>query len=419
MSGRRQWVRSAGVAVDWVLVLGGMVAAQGFTALAVILLARRVAPIEYGQYVACYGLTALLVVVPGFGLDSWLLSRGATVDVLSPLWRSALGARLRMLALWIAGIALVGLLLPSQTFPPSILLLTAVGVGLESVSSLAYSALRNLGQHRAISTAQVFGGVTLVLATAFLPLESGGPTLFALSRMVVAAVVAALAAALAARRMPTGETPLATRQLLRAARPFFVGDLAVSVYMRADLTVVALFLGAAYAGIYGPALSLVNMAFLAPSALYSLVLPRLAALFASDKGAFHRFGARQLGVQAVTGVILAFSIYLSAPFIIHVVFGPAYASSGEMLRVLSPLLAAKCLSFGLGALLTSSQGQAWRSMIQVVAAVFNLAANLIVIVPLGLVGVAVVYIVSEVLLSAGYAAGIGRRWLAARARVPA
>jgi O-antigen/teichoic acid export membrane protein len=81
-----------------------------------------------------------------------------------------------------------------------------------------------------------------------------------------------------------------------------------------------------------------------------------------------------------------------------------------VLRLLSPILVLKSLNFGLAALLTAADFQSWRTTAQMVCAIFNVAANLVMIIHLGIVGVALVYMLSEALLLLGYAWVARRRW---------
>jgi O-antigen/teichoic acid export membrane protein len=398
------WPRWRSVLAGWVVVLTGLVLAQGMNALALIIVARRIAPLEYGQYLASYSLASLLIVIPAFGMDGWLLATGTTQrEQALDLWWSARRVRLGFLALWLPAMAVLALLLSPVTFPPALLILSAVGLAADSLTSLAYAGLRNLNRHRWITGFQAAGSIALLIATLTLPLEPGRVTYFALARTLVSVLLALLVGRWMLGGAHRPAVVLPRRDLLHATRSFMLADAAVSIYLRADLTIVSLFLGPAGASVYGPALNLANMCFLVPSALYFLVVPSLARAYRRSRQAFMRVGAIQLAAQTATGVMLSIAIFVLAGPIVRLVYGPGYESSIAVLRLLSPLLAAKSINFGLGALLTTAGLQARRTAVQVFVAAFNVSANLLAVRTWGTTGVALIYVASEVLLCIGYA----------------
>jgi O-antigen/teichoic acid export membrane protein len=132
------------------------------------------------------------------------------------------------------------------------------------------------------------------------------------------------------------------------------------------------------------------------------MVPRLSKAFTRSRVSFRQESILQLLVHAVTGALLSLGVFFLAPALVRVTFGEAYAPSAAVLRLLSPIPLFRSLNFGLGAMLTSSGRQVERTRSQAVAAIFNLAANLLVISPFGIPGVALVYTASEGLLCLGY-----------------
>lgn len=396
--------------MGWLVVLAGLFAAQGFTALAGIVLARRVAAVDYGQYLASVGLAAILVALANLGMDQWLLASGADSPTqLMRAFNGALRIRLPLLAVWLVGIAVLGSLLPPAAFPQPYLLLAGVAVGCDSITLLSYSLLRNLGRHRTVTSFQGAAAACLLVASLVLPLAPGEASRFLTARAVISAAAALLSVACARRTInPEQKTAEPATAILRSAVPFMWSELAVAVYMRADLSILSLVKGSTASSVYGPATSLLSMCFLVPNALYLLVVPNLARLAKQVDPDFGRLALRQLLAQALSGVLLFAGVLALAPWLIRIVLGPHYVASAATLSLLSPILLFKSLSFGLGAWLTAGGEQATRTRIQVAVAVLNLCANLAVVGPFGVTGVAVVYVISEVLLCIGYGIAVQR-----------
>src|SRR5438270_1775424 len=163
------WVRGLGrqgvaaAVIDWAFVLAGLLLAQGLASVVTIVIARRVAPVDFGQYVACLTLVNLLVVFPTLGMDNWLLAQGdAETPRISEFWHSALHTRLVLIGGWLVALVGLSLLLPRATYPLYLLLPITAMVAAQSIVALGFSALRLIGQHRRITLLQsTFGLISL------------------------------------------------------------------------------------------------------------------------------------------------------------------------------------------------------------------------------------------------------------------
>ena len=360
-------------------------------------------------------MLSLLVVLANFGLDTWLLASSRTfASHVAQLWPLVVRARFGLLLLWLVGIAGLSQLLPRDAFPRDVVYVTAVGLAFDSLSLLAYSALRSLERHKRVTILQIGASLALLGVTLILPLQSGQLIWFATARTLVS--MSAAGAVLLAVGVRSGQiAPLiGLRDLFRSARPFVLADVAVAVYLKADLSIIGLILGGGGAGVYGPALNLINITFMVPNALYFFIVPRLSHVHNVPGRSFRRIGLAQLLAQGLVGAVLSVSVFTSAPMLIQLVFGSAYALSASVLQLLSPIPFLKSLNFGLGAMLTAGDLQQQRTAMQVLCAIFNVTTDLIVIGPLGVGGVALTYTASELLLFLGYAATVRHRQLQQR-----
>lgn len=391
----------------WSVVLMGLLVERGLVTLTLIIVARQTSAIEYGQYLSSYALLSLLVVLPSSGIDAWLLVEGGRDHSrTAALWNSVFRLRLLFIAAWTTAAAVLGLFLAPQTFPAAVYYPTILVVGAESLVLLSFAALRSIGQNIRVAVLQIFSALALLSVTLALGLQAGDIARFSASRAVIACGVAIIVVGLnylywrTAGSLPAPVSASA-RQILRQARPFLWGDLATSIYLRADLTIVAFFLGSLGSSIYGPALNFTNMSFLVPNALYFVVVPLLASYTKTRRSLF-RPGLVQLVFQAGVGLMMALGTFFLAGPLIRFIFGPGYEASAGVLRMLSPVLFLKSINFGLAAILVAGNEQKQRARVQASSAVFSILANLAVIVPFGLPGVAAVYALSEAVLVGGY-----------------
>jgi O-antigen/teichoic acid export membrane protein len=390
----------------WGTVLSGLVIDRGASALALILISRRVPPEMFGQYLACFSLATFLAVLPAFGMDTWLLAQGKTsrAEVLS-LWRGTIRYQSLFLAAWLVGLILLGFILPPETYPANLLVLATVGVGFDTLTLLTISALRCLNRHGLVSAVQSAASLLFLGIVLFLPEGAAGLNLFALIRALISAGLFLIVAGLMDIRALAGPTSTGSlRDFLRELFPYFTAEVAGATYLRADMNIVSFFLGPLGSAIYGPALNLLQVTFLAPRALFYYIVPRLSSLFKDQSAgrSFSRMSALQTASQAAAGLVLSGILFFFSEPLIQITFGPTYIDSAPVLRLLSPIPFLRSLNFALAAVLITSRRQAQRTRVQVASAIFNVAANLLIVIPLRVPGVALVYVFSEFLLAAGY-----------------
>ncbi len=403
---RHTWARVAGPSG---IVALGLVAHYAGNALALLVLARRVLPVEFGQYTAVLALVATTVALPVFGLDTWLLARGAaSPPALAAIWRRTLTLRVTLLLLWAIALVLVGRWLPEATYPGAVLVGVTFATGFESIALMTLAALRSQQQHGRVALVQAsWAGVVLLLAL-LLPLAPGRLVWFSTARALAAALAAGILVWFMWRRPAAASGP-AWPELLRVGRAFFLSEAATLVYMRGDVVLTGLVLGATAAAIYGPATNVLSLAFILPTALFYAATPTLSHLLGSDSdsvsqvgtAAFAQAGRRQLSRQAVLGLALTGGLWLCAPLVTYL-YGPGYEEVVWVLRLLAPIGLLRALNFGFGAVMIAAGRQATRTRIQIFVAVVAVVANLLVMPRLGVAGVAGVFVLCEALLATGY-----------------
>lgn len=381
----------------------GLLVTQGGTAFALIIVARSVLPIEYGQYIASYGLLSFLVVVPNYGFESWLLTKGGTTPKqVSKLWYSIFKLISGLLIVWGVCVLFLGMILPYNTFPPLIMWPTILGVMFDSLILVTYAAFRCLGEHKQVAFLQAFASLSLLGFTLLLPHISTYIILFAVGRAALSFLVLVVTILRLTQILGTPAELVSVSYLLKDAHPFMVADIASSIYVKADVNIISLLIGSVGTSVYGPALNLLRTSFLVPRSIFLFSVPLLSKFYVESKSLFRKMSILQILVQALLGLTMSIVFFAIAPVLITIVFGEAYQSSGLILQFLSPIPFFRSLNFGLGALLTTANHQKERTKVQVLCALFNVIANLIVIVPFGVLAVAVVYTLSEVLLALGY-----------------
>ena len=153
---------------------------------------------------------------------------------------------------------------------------------------------------------------------------------------------------------------------------------------------------------YTPAIGLINATITLLGSVYSFYLPRLSIHWVNNSEKYQRFAWRLLGGLACIGFIATIGIGFSSKWVIVFLLDTEYFNSFIPLRLLSPLLFFKAISFGFATILVASGRQKQRLYPQLLSSVVNILLNFILIPPFGIVGTSVVYVISESILTLGY-----------------
>lgn len=387
--------------MNWGVILTGLLLHNGLTAITLFIVARRIKPEAYGQYIAVYALLSFLVVLPGLGLDTWFLAQYLpTRERFTSFWNQSLRLRGSALLLWLGLIGLLGFILPKETYPWDIWLPTAISVAFDSFSLLSFSALRTQNKHKLVTVWQSSFAVSLFIVTFWLPVSPNYVIVFANIRMILSILLTFIIAVYYQRwYRDVKQTAAALNQeMLREGQAFMLTELASAVYVRADISIISLIMGRFATALYAPAISLLQASFLAPRAFFLFILPLLSKSFQKNTKKFNRQSTLQLIVQAIIGAITSIVLFFFAADILDLIFKEAYLGSTQYVRLLSPIPFLRALNFAVGTMLIASNRQVLQTKAQVIVAIFNIMANLIVIEPFGLVGISITYVISDAIL---------------------
>lgn len=206
------------------------------------------------------------------------------------------------------------------------------------------------------------------------------------------------------------------RATLRHSLPLMAGSLARGVMFAWDIFLIALILGPAAAGFFAAGqkpvqflASLVTMFYVSFVSSYSAASPALAS----------RLLRRSLRMSLAVAVPLPAAGSLGAAFVVPLAFGDRFARAIPVLAILIWKIPFSALSAPYSGLLLSHGRQLIVMRNSLLGAAVNLAGNLIAIPLFGLVGAAVVGVVSLATIMALNCYSAVSRGLAPPLRIPA
>jgi len=384
-------------------LFSGSAIAQGMTALTLLLTARQLQVDGYGQYAACITLTSMLSILFSLGLDIWLLREGGkSTERIGGLAGSVLSIKASLGLIWIIILFTIAPQLNQQSFPTSLLRWSVILLWSDTLFATCLTSFKSALRNQTPSVLEASAdsawfGLTLVLMIYGLV----RPEAYMQVRVLVSLIALTISLVLLLRRFHLRFDASIAREALAGFFHFAASDFLGMLTMRADVVIISVTLGKTATGLYSPAVGLVNMGFLAPMAIYWVMLPVLSNLYKHHTEQAHKTAFRTIILSLAIGFSLTILYFICAPLVVRLL-GPSFTDSVEVLRILSLVLLFKCGSFAMATILVAKNHQAKRALIQAIAVTFNILVNLLIVYTYGINGVAMVYVLTEVLLFSGY-----------------
>ena len=384
-------------------LFSGSVFAQAMTALALLFTARQLNANIYGQYAACIAIASLSSICFSLGLDIWLLREGGRSKPHLPfLTGSVLGIKGSLGIIWMIIFSLIAPLLNQDTYPIRLIHWSLLLILLDNLFATTLTGFKSslLNKPPAILEASA-DFVWFALTMLLILFGSLQPETYLQVRSAVVFAGLIIALLYFHRKIGIRFSRDVAIQALKSMFPFASSEFLGMVTMRADVVIIGLTLGEFATGIYSPAVGLINMALIVPMAVYTVMMPVLGNLYKNNLQQAKQTAKRTILLLFGIGIILMLLFLLGAPLFV-LILGDTYQPTVEILRILSLVLLFKCVSFAMAAIMIATDKQARRSVVQFIAAGTNLLLNLAIVNILGVSGIAGVYVITEIILLAGY-----------------
>lgn len=377
-------------------------AAQFMKMLFMLIMARYFGLEDYSDYVAAYSLASFTAIFFNLGLDTWLLREGSQRENWKLSAQKVLSLKASIGLIW-AGL-LIGLAptLRPDLFGFGLLALCVADVWFDSLLITMLAVLNIKRDIKAYSVSiLLLRGLKLIVLLVMIAVGNR-------SVMLIAGLRAAIAGGLAVAvfLMLRLDFRFASRQeslrMLRDSRAYTYSEFFSVIYMQADINLLTLLQGKVMAGVYSPALSVINALFIIPSSVYTFSIPTLSRTYHEAPQRLPAAARKLLAGITLMGIVLFAGVGLLGDDLVRLVLGAEYETTGQLITMLSPVLLLKCLEFGLASVIVALNKQKDRIFPQMIAAAMNVGLNLWLIPLYGVFGAARVYVISEVVLFLGY-----------------
>ena len=356
-------------------------------------LSRTLGPEGVGRYTLAYTFLYFAGAVAPLGLQPVLTREGArNRDGLDGLLASASLVGLVASVLVTLGLAAIvwrsgydaetrhAILLAALTIVPG-----TMAVLLESSLAAIQRMDHTLACALGDATVRVGGGVVALLAGFGL----GGVMIAAALGRVVYVVQAAVLLRRHGVRLRIAVQRQTVEKLLRLAPTFLLIAIVAAVYWRINIVMLSASEQLDSVGLYGAAWRLLELAMVLPQSLCLAVYPSMAALAKSDSRAVRDLGDSTIRILLLCSVPLALVVTAAAPWILRLLYGPAFAGAAPTLAILVWTIVPYSIVRYQAYALIAGDRQGGDLLLNTVMAGVTVLANLILIPRYGALGAAV------------------------------
>jgi O-antigen/teichoic acid export membrane protein len=381
---------------------GSTTVAQFIMMVYVLILARILGPKELGFFNSAYSLVGISAFFLNLGMDTWLLRKAGLFSDVTILSGKVLRIKAAIGVFWSLALIIIAPLIRPDLYTLPMMVICSLDTWSDVCFGTEIQALNVQHRMKTITWLVLFsrGGRLLGLLLLYI-FGVNSAVIFALMRAVATFAGFVTATYLHRPKWRTG-TLISTRTVLTESLPFGLSEFLSLIYTNIDVTILAWMAGTTAVGLYSPASGIIHALFVIPNAMFTVMVPMMTRLGAESTSRF-RLSLRKLFLGFfVLGVAMWAVVGVSGKWVIPFLLGDDFQFSGQIITILSPIMFLKAISFACAVVLVSVGWQHKRLVYQIIAAVFNIAANIYVIPLFQVTGVAWVYVISELIIVLGY-----------------
>jgi O-antigen/teichoic acid export membrane protein len=425
----RSIARRSGSLCQIALLWAGSVCAAGIAFLTQLALAHHLGPSSYGAFASALALVTILAPLVGFGLQGfWLKAFGqegwAARRWLPGSYRFLVVSGGVVVCLFIAW-CVVG---PNDVGSARILLLMSPSLLGLSAIELTASKLQLEDKYAYLSLWQVLPNACRFLLVAVGILIGGSrfdgqdiALIYSLVSLIVTVVTIAQIGQMSSTQFdlkghgirlgcPSGGAAPSAYEVVLQAWPFGLAGVFYLIYYQSNIVLLKYLGGDEMAGAYGVAFNVMNAIYLLPIVLYQkFLLARMHRWSRQDRARLLMAMKSGALVMLVAGAFAAIALWLSAPYLIALLFGQRYRLAADLLRILALGVPLRFLSTSIGAVLATNDHMRYRVMLMGVSALVSLVMSLLLMPAYGATGSAIATVITEMSLLGMFAFGVHAR----------
>jgi O-antigen/teichoic acid export membrane protein len=381
------------------LVLGVVVTA---------LIARRLGVSGYGQWSTIFAILFLTGYFTSFGAEGIVIREATREPEQEREWLGAMIAMRLIAIVPVMLISLVALVAIQQSHAMLIAgVIMVVCMPFDGVGALQLVFQMRVNNRVPMLVLSI-RSVLWAIAVLVIYLDKGNMIALALALVATNLVGSIVQTAAAVRVMGGWLRPSRARlgELMRASLPLGLTGVLVLGYGRIDQVIVLQVVGSRGAGLYGSVYGLLDRSQFVPMSVLTTLSPIIAASWPSDPARMLRVARLAAELLAIASFgALAFASVAATP-LVHLFFGPQFTAAAPALPVLGSAFVLICFGYLNGTILVMLGLQRRFLKVSLLALVFNVVGNLVLVPLAGFMGAAWMTLATELLVCGACLAAI-------------
>ena len=378
--------------------------ARGATGIIAILIARFYGPELYGQYATAAATGGLFMLLTGSGFEREFTRIGS----LNPS-HIVHAFRLNLYALILACIVAYGglfIFFYSSSFAENTITIGIV-MGIALVLARFSQPFRFLfillEKTHITALIQLTSTCTLFVVTLAVIAISGS----ILSIVCFHALVALFVFGFWLRSLPNEFGRLVPPSLpeigtfVRGSLPFVFSNMVWIAYFNFDVFMLSLMRDEESVGLYASVFRIISLSFIFGSALTHTFTPLLFASFKDSREDFKKKSIQLISSLGIMATLMWATFFIGGEWLVGLILGEDYADGVILAQTLSFALLLRIFSLGLSEILTTSDRQRLRLMLEGTLLVVNIIFNIVLIPTWGGLGAALSSVIAEIVLFCG------------------
>lgn len=380
--------------------VGGTIVDKGFRLALVVFATRTLGEDLWGRYAYAAAATALFSQMTDMGTALFLTREVARSGTVEPrLLGGLLQLRLGLAGLYLLAVAALAAMHHDEPWLAAALCTTGLGALAQGSLEACWAVFRGLERLELEARSQSLlsamyaglGGVVVVaMVLGLLPRDDLGIVAFAGAQLLSAAVALGLAArAVVAIARPVRGWDAALRdRFVREVLPLGLAIVASLIYFKIDIPMLRWMRDDAETGRYAASFRLLEMLAVVPAIAMSATFPALSRDIVGDRARARRVHRAALATLAGLGLAIALVFGVAAEWIVLLLYGPEFAGSAPVLRVLGLSIALMFVNYLETHMLVALGLVRWQMTVAMALCLLNVGLNLWWIPQFGAVGAA-------------------------------
>ncbi|NLP44703.1 MAG: flippase [Peptococcaceae bacterium] len=346
------------------LGISGFVA-KAITAVVGIVVTRYLGPASYGDYTAANAYVGIFILFAELGISQYMVQEGSrNLAVLPRYFGSTLLVKTALCVL--CYLLMLALMFPAgySSTVKTLIVVAGLGVCFNALNQSVYNYYQAVQKLYLAAWFQFLTTFLIAIFTVIVIMAGMGVVEITFTHLLTYAIISGLLY-LALRKEVKPEFQIrGLSTTIKNALPFGIHRIFYYMFAQLSLLILSLLTTNFELGIYSAAYKLVLILIFIPSLMTSAVYPVLYQLGESDTAKHRDVIEKMFKVLAAVGIAGSTLIFVLAEPLTIWIYAGRFNDSAPILMIVAWLLAFECMSFALGDILTTTNRQWQRTVIQ-------------------------------------------------------